>query len=310
MLARPLDRRWLAAAAALFVLDIALHLPIEDVFDDVARRYGFFWYDALAQRVFIALGVALVAALWWWARPARRSVVRRATIAVVVAMLLAKGFLLVAAIENIHYPQYALMVIALARAGLALEPSWLIAVGLGVVDEYYQFVMLPRGTPNYLDADDIVLNAIGGLLGVIAVLAWFEREPESPLIPSSTASRLVLLAVVVGVHLRAGLPFAFLQHDTGRPALPPAHVVRNGARARDAVGRRPAPRRESAGCDWAGLKACATDDTALRRPSASHRVAQAFRPARRRRIRSVRAGDRAHRGPPRRDATSAIRRTT
>jgi FtsH-binding integral membrane protein len=197
MLVRPLDRRWLAAAAALFVLDIALHLPIEDVFDDVARRYGFFWYDALAQRVFIALGVALVAALWWSARPARRLVVRRATLAVVIAILLAKGFLLVAAIENIHYPQYALIVVALARAGLALEPSWLIAVGLGVVDEFYQFVMLPRGTPNYLDADDIVLNAIGGVLGVIAVLAWFEREPESPLIPSSTASRLVLLAVVV-----------------------------------------------------------------------------------------------------------------
>jgi len=196
MLVRPLDRRWLAVAAALFVLDIALHLPIEDVFDEVARRYGFFWYDALAQRVFIALGVTLVAALWW-ARPARRLVVRRATIAVVVAILLAKGFLLVAAIENIHYPQYALIVIALARAGLALEPSWLIAVGLGIVDEYYQFVMLPRGTPNYLDADDIVLNAIGGVLGVIAVLAWFEREPEAPLIPSSTASRLVLLAVVV-----------------------------------------------------------------------------------------------------------------
>ena len=197
MLVRPLDRRWLAAAAALFVFDIALHLPIEDVFDAVARRYGFFWYDALAQKVFIALGVALIAALWWSALPARRLVVRRATIAVAVAMLLAKGFLLVSAIENIHYPQYALVVIALARAGLALEPAWLIAVGLGVVDEYYQFVMLPRGTPNYLDADDIVLNAIGGLLGMIAVLAWSEREPESPLIPSSTASRLVLLAVVV-----------------------------------------------------------------------------------------------------------------
>jgi hypothetical protein len=111
MLVRPLDRRWLAAAAALFVLDIALHLPIEDVFDDVARRYGFS-YDALAQRVFIALGVALVAALWWSARPARRLIVRRATIGVVTAILLAKGFLLVAAIENIHYPQYALIVVA------------------------------------------------------------------------------------------------------------------------------------------------------------------------------------------------------
>jgi hypothetical protein len=196
MLARPLDRRWLAVAAALFVLDIALHLPIEDLFDDIARRYGFFWYDALAQKVFIGFGLALLTALWWWSLPARRPVVRRATVAVVAAMLLAKGFLLVAAIENIHYPQYALIVIALARAGLALEPSWLIAVGLGVLDEYYQFVMLPRGTPNYLDADDIVLNAIGGLLGVILVLAWSQREPEPPSAPSSTAS-LVLLALIV-----------------------------------------------------------------------------------------------------------------
>ena len=112
-------------------------------------------------------------------------------------MILAKAFLLVAAIENIHYPQYALIVIVLARAGLALEPSWLIAVGFGVLDEYYQFVMLPRGTPNYLDADDIVLNAIGALLGVIAVLAWSGREPESPPIPASTASRLVLLALIL-----------------------------------------------------------------------------------------------------------------
>src|SRR4029078_10511276 len=98
MLARPLDPRGLARAAGLFVLDIALHLPIEDVFDEVARRYGFFWYDAVAQNVFLGFGLALLAALWGWSRPARRSVVRRATTAVVIAMLLAKGFLLVAAI--------------------------------------------------------------------------------------------------------------------------------------------------------------------------------------------------------------------
>ena len=195
--ARRLDRRWLAAAAAIFLLDIALHLPIEDFFDEIARRYGFFWYDALAQKVFIGLGLAAVAALWWGARPIRRPLVRRATLAVVAAMLLAKAVLLVAAIENIHYPQYALIVIVLARAGLALEPSWLIAVGFGVLDEYYQFLALPRGTPSYLDADDIVLNAIGGLLGVVVVLAWSEREAEVPLIPASTASRIVLLALVV-----------------------------------------------------------------------------------------------------------------
>lgn len=135
ILARPLDRRWLAAAVALLLLDIALHLPIEDLFDEIARRYGFFWYDALAQKAFIAAGLAVVGALWWTARPGCRILVRRATLVVVGAMLLSKAFLL-------------------------------------------------------------VLNAIGALLGVIAVLAWSEREPEPPLVPSSTASRLVLLALV------------------------------------------------------------------------------------------------------------------
>ena len=194
---RPLDRRWLAAAAVLFSLDIALHLPVEDFFDEIARRYGFYWYDALAQKVFIGLGVVLLAALWW-SRPARRPLVRRALVGIVIAIALAKGFLLVAAIENIHYPQYALLVIVVVRAGLALEPAWLIAVALGVLDEYYQFLMLPRGTPNYLDADDIVLNALGGLLGVIVVLAWSDREPDRPLIPASTSSRIVLLVLVLG----------------------------------------------------------------------------------------------------------------
>jgi hypothetical protein len=192
-----LDRRWLAAAAAIFSLDIALHLPIEDLFDEIARRYGFYWYDALAQDVFIGLGLVLLAALWW-CRRGRRPIVRRALLGLVVAIALAKGFLLVAAIENIHYLQYALLLMVLVRAGLALEPAWLISVALGVVDEYYQFLMLPRGTPNYLDADDIVLNAIGGLLGVIVVLAWSDREPDQPLIPASTASRIVLLAIVLG----------------------------------------------------------------------------------------------------------------
>jgi hypothetical protein len=193
---RPVERKWLAAAAGIFALDIALHLPIEDFFDEIARRYGFFWYDALAQKIFIGLGLVLVGVLWWCPSH-RRPIVRRALVGVVAAVILAKGFLLVAAIENIHYPQYALIVIVLVRAGLALEPAWLIAVGLGVVDEYYQFKMLPRGTPNYLDTDDIVLNAVGALLGVVIVLAWSDRDADRPLIPASTASRLVLLSLVV-----------------------------------------------------------------------------------------------------------------
>lgn len=39
--------------------------------------------------------------------------------------LLAQRFLLVASVENIHYPQYALLALLLARGGVTAEASWL-----------------------------------------------------------------------------------------------------------------------------------------------------------------------------------------
>ena len=54
---RRLSPAWLAAAFGLFALDIALHLPITDFFDSLAKRFGFFEYDAATAWVFLALGV-------------------------------------------------------------------------------------------------------------------------------------------------------------------------------------------------------------------------------------------------------------
>lgn len=212
--ARPISRRWLAASLGLFALDIALHLPITDFFDYVAKRFGFFTYDAITWDVFIGLGV-LVFVVLWWCPSRRRPFVRRALVGIALAMILAKAFLLVAAIENVHYPQYALMMLVLVRAGLRLEPAWLLSVGLGVLDEFYQFKMLPRGTPTYLDADDIVLNAIGALLGLVVVLAWTERDPESPLIPASTAARIVVLGLVISAIVAPVVRFPFYNLTPG-----------------------------------------------------------------------------------------------
>jgi hypothetical protein len=187
---------WLAAGAGLFVLDIALHLPITDFFDDLAKRFGFFEYDAATQWIFLSVGIATVAALWWCPRH-RRPVVRSGLIGAIAAMLLAKAFLLLNAIENIHYPQYALLALVFARSGLSLDASWVVSIALGVIDEAYQHMVLPRGTPQYLDANDIIFNGIGALIGVVMILAWSDRPPEQPLASWRTASRATLLALVL-----------------------------------------------------------------------------------------------------------------
>ena len=211
---RRISPGWLAAAFGLFALDIALHLPITDFFDYLAKRFGFFEYDAATQWVFLSAGIAALAALWF-CPPQRRPVVRSGLMGVVASMLLAKAFLLLNAIENIHYPQYALLVLVFARAGLTLETSWLVALGLGVVDEGYQHLVLPRGTPQYLDANDIVLNGIGALLGVVMVLAWSDRSSEPPVVSWRTASRLTLLALVLAALVAPPVRADFYQWTPG-----------------------------------------------------------------------------------------------
>jgi hypothetical protein len=198
---RRLSPGWLAAAIGLFLADLAAHLPITDFFDYLARRYGFFEYDHATAVVFLAAGLITLGAGWWWPSAQRRRV-RIGLAVLAVAMAAAKALIIVSAIEHIHYPQYALLVLVFVRAGASLEAAWLSATGLGVLDEAWQHVVLPRGTPAYLDANDIVLNAIGALLGVVAALAWTGRGDETPRIGwrawAGVAIASALAALVVG----------------------------------------------------------------------------------------------------------------
>ncbi len=205
------DRRiswaWLAAAIALFTADLAAHLPVTDVCDQLAKRFGFEAYDRATQLVFVALGVALVAAVWVLPAAHRRAV-RLGLGGVLLAAGLARAVLLVSAIENIHYPQYALLSLLLIRAGLGIEDAWLGAVGLGFVDEAYQHAVLPRGTPAYLDANDIVLNAIGAVLGVVLALAWVARTRPRSATPGLAFFVLAPIAVAaVGLGPLVSDPF-------------------------------------------------------------------------------------------------------
>jgi hypothetical protein len=154
--------------AALVGFNLWLHLPISDVFDGLARRYGFIQYDTVTRVVFLAAGLASAAWLWW--PSPHRAAVRRAVVWIAVVIAAAQSLIVVNGIEAIHYPQYALMAWLLVRVGLGLEQSWLTATTLGALDEIWQWQTLPRAVPGYLDWNDILLNAVGAALGLLIVV--------------------------------------------------------------------------------------------------------------------------------------------
>jgi hypothetical protein len=172
-----LSTRWLIVTAVVFLAGVFLHLPITDFCDWLARVYGFPAYDSAVRAGFIVLGLGAGAAIWL--RPARsRPALGFAATALLALVVLAHKVIVLNAVESIHYPQYAVILMLLARAGIGLEASWLAATVLGAIDEGYQAVALPRGAPDYFDWNDVVLNGIGAAFGVVLVLA-FTRFADS-----------------------------------------------------------------------------------------------------------------------------------
>ena len=78
--------RWLAAAGAVFVADLFLHLPITDACDALVRRFGFDTWDLVVRRGFLGLGVALVAAVALWSSSQKRLLLTSAALLVALAL--------------------------------------------------------------------------------------------------------------------------------------------------------------------------------------------------------------------------------
>lgn len=207
---------WIAVALAVFLADVLFHLPVTDVFDELATRFGFFAYDRATRHVFVALGAAGLSAAWLWPS-GRRLTIGTATAVLVMMAALAQAFIVVASIENIHYPQYALLMILLALGLPRLDIAWLGAVALGAADEFYQAVALPRGTPGYFDWNDVVLNGIGATFGLVILLAVARSKPSHG--PVDAKIRYGLPAILLGLAL---VLFA--------PAWPPFYDVTPGGR--------------------------------------------------------------------------------
>ncbi|HYN06457.1 MAG TPA: hypothetical protein VES67_03610 [Vicinamibacterales bacterium] len=179
MAGRRVSPGWLAAAAVVFLGDLFLHLPVTDFCDWLATRYGFSEYDYAVRMGFIAAGVIGYAVIWLWPGRHRTAFGMAATVLLGLTIV-AHKLIVVNAVETIHYPQYALLMVLLARGLANLELSWIAATLLGALDEGYQAVALSRGAPDYFDWNDVVLNGIGAALGTLVVLAFIRAAGRHP----------------------------------------------------------------------------------------------------------------------------------
>jgi hypothetical protein len=188
---------WRWCVAALVAANLLLHLPVSDVFDGLARRYGFTEYDTATRVVFLAAGLACAAWLWKPSASAHGAGVRRALVCLGVIIAIALALMVVNGIAAIHSPQYALLAWLLVRSGIGLERSWLAATAFGAIDEIWQWQTLPRVVPGYLDWNDIVLNAIGAALGVLVVVRMRRAPVDEPVLPATRIGGALAIAGLI-----------------------------------------------------------------------------------------------------------------
>jgi hypothetical protein len=153
---------YLAAAAAMFVSDLLLHKPISDVCDWLVGRYGMAHFNRAAL---LAIGLGSLALALAVVGPAIRRAPPRTLVALAllsVATVAAHQLLLVANVEIIHFPQYAILAGLLLVAGMDPLHAWVVATLLGIADETYQHLVIYRGrSGTYLDYNDMILNTLG-----------------------------------------------------------------------------------------------------------------------------------------------------
>ena len=220
-----LSPRWLFVTAIVFLAGVFLHLPVTDFCDWLAREYGFTAYDDAVRLGAMTLGTGAFLAVWLW--PDRHRVpIGIAVTGLLALAVIAHKVIVVNAIESIHYPQYALIAVLLARSGFGLEPAWLGATLLGAVDEGYQAVALPRGAPDYFDWNDVLLNGIGAAFGALIVVMTGFAVMQNGRVPSMARWGGVALAIAFALRGEPTGLVAVSRSDTGRTSVSPDVRVR------------------------------------------------------------------------------------
>ena len=164
----------LSLTAGYFLANILLHKKMCDFTDFLVEKLTRSSLDGYLFQVEYLLILILVLFLGWFIFKVRgkRSYLLFFWGAVGIAAYVANRFLLVVHLERIHYPQYALLAAILLlwirNAYCVLK----ITTCLGIVDELYQWYFLsPNRRTTYIDFNDMVLNLLGGLMGILIVFS-------------------------------------------------------------------------------------------------------------------------------------------
>ena len=194
-----------AAAGLYFVAVVLLHEQASKISIWLQGRLSLRLYDTLIS----ALGVVTAIALAPFVVASMRRGDRRGLKAFYwgfTALLIVATYntLLVANLESIHFPQYALLAVPVFALTASLGTTVLAVTLLGAIDEAYQFFVLKNWT--YLDFNDIVLNLVGAGIGALLVLTFSTQWPSARSRPlwrlvRSPLSLATLLVVAAGVVL-------------------------------------------------------------------------------------------------------------
>ena len=87
------------------------------------------------------------------------------------AMIASLNMIIIVNIEIIHFIQYAVLACILFPLFKSFFPTLLATVILGAIDEAYQYYYLSPERTNYYDFNDVILNLLGGAMGLIYLRA-------------------------------------------------------------------------------------------------------------------------------------------
>jgi hypothetical protein len=202
-------RRWLSwlgehrgvafVAVVIYAgVTIAIHEVVNGLVRGAQQQLGPKPFLIVACGLMTIAGAALIRALVHVRPPRRMALALWATLIAILA-LLAYLFLFTVVSEAVHYVQYAILTLLVFPLASRVGEAMLWANLIGIIDEANQYWVLHADWGIYFDWNDVLVNAIGALLGGLLL-----ASAASPLESSRTDRWRISPPLLLTLGLLAG----------------------------------------------------------------------------------------------------------
>ncbi len=110
--------------------------------------------------------------------------------------------------ESIHFVQYALLAVIVFAVTPRFGETVLLVTIFGAIDESYQYWVLNRHQPQYLDFNDMILNLEGAAIGVLALAVLHKPNADAAPVPPYSLGRFLkspAFLIATGIAIVSGL---------------------------------------------------------------------------------------------------------